>query len=281
MNTRLIAVLVMTLCTFVSSVSLAGPSYANKESQRIIEKMVEAHGGLQKWQSAPAISFDNIMHNNYHQKNEFAWWVAHETIDQKSRKVIQHWPFQKAAIGYDGEQVWTQNWRKANAPTFMVHFFYYFVNLPWITQDDNAILSAVKTFKWPGQETELYEVKLTFSEPPGVGKASNDYFVLYINPESHLITGYQYAVGYRPQLDVMNVPKDRDLFGPMWRLITQYENVDGLVFPSAFRTMPEPDERIVGNHIIMNISIDKPFDESKAEQPEDAVTYTGPLTTKY
>lgn len=257
-----------------------GPIYSSEETKRVVEAMINAHGGLEKWQQFEAISFDNVMHNNYHQKSEFAWWVAHETIDKKSRKVYQEWPYDGASIGYDGNVVWANNWRRANLPPFMVHFFYYFVNLPWLTQDNNVELSDVSTFQWPGQEKHFYEIRMTFKHAPGVGKSDNDYFVLYIDPDSYLLRGYQYAVGYKPQLAVMNMPPEREVFGPMWRLITSYSNVEGLVFPSAFRTMPEPDERIVGNHVIMNITLDNSFDESKAQAPKDAQIYSGSSFSK-
>jgi hypothetical protein len=45
--------------------------------------------------------------------------------------------------------------------------------------------------------------------------------------------------------------------------------VGGLVFPSAFRTMPEANQRIVGNHVIMNIDITTPFDKKKLIKPGD------------
>ena len=49
--------------------SWAGPDYANEKTKEVIQAMVQAHGGIEKWRSLPAISFDNIMHNNYHGKN--------------------------------------------------------------------------------------------------------------------------------------------------------------------------------------------------------------------
>ena len=36
---------------------------------------------------------------------------------------------------------------------------------------------------------------------------------------------------------------------------------------------PGPDEKIVGNHLIMNIDISQPFEYERAAVPEDAVIY--------
>ncbi len=260
-------------------VSMASPHYASDESKRVVEAMVEAHGGLERWRAAPSIRFDNVMHNNYHGKNEFAWWIAHEVIDQKTRKVWQEWPMDDARIGYDGEKVWSTNWNRGNPSPSMVHFFYYFVNLPWLTQDNGVILSEPSRFDWPEMDDELYEVRMTFEQAPGIGKSRNGYFVLYIHPESYRLVGYQYANGYKPLVDLMNMPEGQEVFGPLWRAITKYEEVDGLLFPAAFRTMPEADERIVGNHVILNIDIATPFEHAKSEQPEQATVFAGPLMT--
>lgn len=272
--------LILIAAMLLASVSNAAPEYASEESRRVIEAMVEAHGGLERWRAVPSIRFYDVMHDNYHTKESFAWWIAYEVIDQKTRQVWQHWPMDDANIGYDGEQVWSENWKRGNPPPHMVHFFYYFLNLPWITQDDGVHLSNVEEFEWPGLDKTLYEVKMTFDVAPGPGKSGKDYFVLYIDQDTYRLVGYQYAAGYRPLLDVMGQPPEREVFGPLWRLITRYEEVGGLVFPSAFRTMPEADERIVGNHVILDIDVSTPFEYEKAQAPEGAAIFDGPLTTK-
>jgi hypothetical protein len=78
----------------------------------------------------------------------------------------------------------------------------------------------------------------------------------------------------------MNMPEGKEVFGPLWRLITRYEKVDSILFPSAFRTMPGPDERIVGNHLIMNIDISRPFEYDRATKPDGADIFGGPLRSE-
>jgi hypothetical protein len=43
--------------------------------------------------------------------------------------------------------------------------------------------------------------------------------------------------------------------------------------------MPEPNGRILGDHIIMNIDVSTPFEAEKAAKPEGAVVFPGPLRT--
>ena len=89
---------------------------------------------------------------------------------------------------------------------------------------------------------------------------------------------YQYGTGFGPFIELTGKPKG-SVFGPMWRLITHYEEVDGLLFPSAFHTMHEAGGKILGDHIIMNIDVSKPFESEKAQQPKGAIVFAGPLTT--
>ena len=51
-----------------SAIASAGPDYASNETKRVIEAMVDAHGGIERWRAAPSIRFDDIMHNPYHEK---------------------------------------------------------------------------------------------------------------------------------------------------------------------------------------------------------------------
>jgi len=136
------------LALLMAPCALAQPDYASEETKRVVEAMVDAHGGIDRWRAAPSIRFDDIMYMPFHERENFAWWAAHEVIDQKTRQVWQNWPMDDAMIGYDGEKVWSTNWNKGNPPSSMVHFFYYFVNLPWLTQDDGVILSEVTRFDW-------------------------------------------------------------------------------------------------------------------------------------
>jgi hypothetical protein len=266
-------------CLVVESTACAGPKYASDESRRVIEAMVDAHGGIERWRAAPSIRFDDLMHMEGHDNGQFGWWVAHEVIDQKTRQVWQDWPMEDSQIGYDGEKVWSVNWQQGNPPAMMVHFFYDFVNLPWLTQDDGVNLSEVEKATWAGVEGELYKVTMSYDRAPAVGKAAIDTYVLYIDPESYRLVAYQYGSGFGPWIDLIGMPKG-STFGPMWRLITHYEEVGGLLFPSAFHTMPEAGGRILGDHVIMNIDISSPFEKERAKMPQGADIYRGPLMTE-
>lgn len=278
---NLAGIIAIAFSLFVESTACAGtgPQYANDETRRVIEAMVDAHGGIERWRAAPAIRFDDLMHMEGHEKEQFGWWVAHEVIDQKTRQVWQDWPMENSRLGFDGEKVWSENWQQGNPTPMMVHFFYYFVNLPWLTQDNGVILSAVETDTWTGVDGELYKVTMSYDTAPAVGKSARDTYVLYIDPETYRLVSYQYGTGFGPWIEMIGMPEG-STFGPMWRLITHYEEVEGLLFPSAFHTMPEAGGKILGDHVILNIDISTPFESEKAQAPKGADIFAGPLMTR-
>ena len=254
------------------------PDYANEESKKLVEKMIEAHGGWEKWAEAPSLSFDNIFFNTGAQQGQNPWWVSSEIIEQSSEsRVYQEWPIINSALAYDGKKTWAkENFRIGNQPKFMVHFFYYFIGLPWLTQDNNVKLGPVEKkmygnsyFNQP--EREVFTILMEFKEAPTVGKTKNDFFRLYIDPLNYTIVAYEYAIGYGAMLDLLGVPSGRKFMGPVFRHIDANTNVDGLMFPTQMHTTNMDQSRVYGQHILMNYSITKEFDESLLDMPEDGV----------
>ncbi len=264
-----IAIAALSILT-VSSSAGSGPHYASPETQEIIDAMVAAHGGLDAWNSASVISFDNTMFNPFAGDGDNPWWYTHETIEQGSRKAVQDWPLNNATLVYDGEATWTTGWNMSNPPKFMVHFFYYFVGLPWLTQDSNTQLGAPEPGRLPGVDQDLVTITMTFSEAPSVGKTALDSFKLYIDPDSHLLRGYEYSIGYGAMLDLFGVPEGQ-VFGPMLRVHDDFAEVDGLTVPIRFHTMAADGSATYGYHILTNYSFSDSFDQDRLHRPADAI----------
>jgi hypothetical protein len=250
----------------------ADPEYANDESRMWVERMIEAHGGMERWEAIGALRFDNIMYNNVASEGAYPWWVYNEVVEHHgARRARLDWVLEGAVTAYDGEQAWSTNYRRLNQPIFMAHFFHYFVNLPWLTQEDGVVLSEPSVITWPGTDREMIRIQMDYEQAPTVGKTELDYYVLLIDPESHLLVGYQYAIAYGAMLDVMNVPDHLDVFGPMWRMNLSFTEVDGLIFPSAAVTKPYGEGRTAGTHLMLNYVIEPEFDPAWSRMPEGAV----------
>jgi len=265
-------IVLFAVTTFSSSVSAADsdPEYATAESRRVIERMIEAHGGYATWKNAPAISYDNTFYNPFAQAGENPWWYSRESIDQKTRHVVQDWEVDKSLLVFDGDETWTTNWQGGNPPRFMVHFFYYFVNLPWLTQDSNVILGAVERESLPGFNESFYTITMSFTEDPAEGKVKADTYKLFIHPDTYLLQGYEYSIGYGKMLDLFGLP-DGEIFGPMLRVHDSFSESGGLVFPARMHTMAPDGSQTWGHHIITQVDISTPFDHSMMSKPVGAV----------
>lgn len=267
-STKILSAIIITVLSL--QLNIAGPQYANSKTKEIIEKMIEAHGGKAKWENAPSVSFTNIFFNPFAKKGQNPWWISDEIFDQKTRKAYHYWPIIDAKLAYDGKNVWTLNWR-GNPPKMQSHFFYYFLNLPWLTQDDNVVLGEPGTGKLPGFDKEYITVKMTFSKVPIVGKTTKDSFELFIDPDSHILQGYVYYVGFGAILDQMKMPPEMEIFGPVVRVFQDYREFDGLLMPTRFYSTNPKGDPIYGHHAVTDYSFTKQFDKNLVKMPADAV----------
>lgn len=265
-------ILSLVLCFTAVASTAKDPSYASETSKEIVKKMMDAHGGYANWKKKKTFSYDNIMFSESLPGTPF--WVSKATIDKKTRKVYMDWPIHKSSMTYDGETAWSVDWKIGNPPKFEALFFYYFLNLPWLTQDDNVNLSDAEKIKHDAWDNEVYVIDMTFKEKPAVGKTAKDTYKLYIDSESYMLVGYEYTISYGYMLDLFGFPEDKDLFGPMFRINYAYTEVDGLLYPNLMRTSSQDQSQIFGYHSVINYSFDVPFDEGRLQKPGNAVVDT-------
>ncbi len=247
-----------------------GPEYLSPDTRPIVVRMVEAHGGLARWRQAPTIRYDNVFFNPA-EADAMPWWVARETIDQRTRRAYHDWTLDGAQLAYDGQRVWTVGWRQGNHPAFMALFFYYFLNLPWITQDANVVLGPPGRARLPNLDQEFDTVRVTFRPPHLAGRTGQDRFLLYIDPATHMLRAYEYVIGYGAMLDLMRVPPEALASGPVLRWIDDYTSVEGLQFPARMHTTNVAGTRTYGYHALINYSLSDPFDETRMRMPQGAV----------
>ena len=99
----------------------------------------------------------------------------------------------------------------------------------------------------------------------GVGDTPEDYYVLFINPDTYMLHACEYVVTY-PGL----VPEGEKSTPPHILVYEGYETVDGLEVPTSF-TVYETDQSVYASCKITNWSFTKPFDPASVEMPEGAV----------
>lgn len=250
-----------------------GPTYASNASRAVVQRMVRAHGGLERWRAAKTLRYDNVFFNPLATEGS-PWWVVRETFHMPTRRTYHRWPLDGAELAFDGEKVWTRGWQQANYPNFMALFFFYFVNLPWLTQDTAARIGPTGPASLPGRTGTYDTLRVTWGPPYPPGRTGRDFFVLYVERETGRLGAYQYGIGYGAMLDLMRLPPDRTVFGPVLRLQDHFTTVDGLVFPARMHTGNLEGTRVYGHHALFNYSLTDPWDPSRLAAPPGAVTDT-------
>lgn len=237
------------------------PKYATKETEEIIQKMITAHGGYEKWKNLKTLTFTSTMHSK--SLGFLRFWIKTQTVDMKTRRSYQDWPLIGSKMSFNGKEAWSSNWRVGNPPNHQHSVFFYYVNLPWLTQDKNVQLGKVEKLKHHAFKNEVYKIKMSFTEAPTLGKSKSDTYTLYIDSKSYLLNGYEYTVGYGPLLDILNVPKDKSFFGPVLRINNYTGDVKGLKFPMLMTTNSLDLKQQYGDHAIYDFKIDSQFDENR------------------
>ncbi|WP_020528311.1 DUF6503 family protein [Flexithrix dorotheae] len=179
---------------WVTTRVLAAQERLNKSPEgKLVWESIEAHGGLEKWYNNGPVFF----RFNY-RPLDTAKTVrdTYQTIDTWSARSRHYLPDNpEVSFGWDGEKAWqvsVENDLKIN-PRFWSLTPYYFVSMPFVFSDEGVKLSLFEEGK--EFENKIYDlVKVTYQE--NVGDAPEDYYIIYINRETHLIDVIRYIVSY-------------------------------------------------------------------------------------
>ncbi len=152
---------------------------------------IEAHGGLKLWFSNGPISF----HFDYQPLDGGARRDSYQVVDQWSvRSVHEVAANRQLKYGWDGKNAWSFP-DTANVgvnPRFWSNTPFYFVGLPFVLADEGVILEELEPYEYKGVMYDL--VKATYED--GTGDAPDDFYVIYLHPETGLMGGLRYIVSY-------------------------------------------------------------------------------------
>jgi hypothetical protein len=237
--------------------TVAAAAQESDEARRIAEKMTEAHGGLERWAKAPSVAFSD----SWTQPGAREAMVSNVIVEQGPRRAHLAYPKLPARIAWDGERCWSLDWQ-GGPPRFFALLNYYFLNLPWVVHDPGVILHEPERKQLWDDPTSYIAIRMTFA--PGVGDTPDDYYVLYIHPDTHQLHGCTYVVTY-PGL----VPRGEAHTPEHVLLFEEWTTVSGLVVPTRF-TIYQLDETIYAQCRIFNWSLTRPFDATLLEMPVGA-----------
>jgi len=239
-----------------------GPEAASGDPAALdlVQRMVEAHGGMEVWASAPTVSF----RETWYQDDPAEGNSSRVVVEQGNRRAYLVSDNGASAV-WNGEKAWGVEWVAPMPPRFVVALTYYFLNLPWLVLDPGVVLGPPAQAWLPGNPNEYVSVRVTYEE--GVGDTPDDYYELYIDPKTYRLEGCEYIVTYAALL-----PPGVEHTPPHLLLYEEFETVDGLVVPTRF-TIYEGDE-VYARCAIGDWSFSEPFDESLMVMPAGAVPDT-------
>ena len=266
MTTRLLVFLSLALITTLAYSTPAPEGTPPTTGQEVVERMIEAHGGLAKWRSAPTVSFEAALLP----PGADSPLVHRVTVEQGARRAYLDFPEVGAQISWDGEKAWSENWKGPFPPRFFALLSYYFMNLPWLAADPGVSLSEPGTARLWDDPTEYITVKMTFE--PGVGDTPEDYYLLHIDPTSNRLRAAELTVTYAAVL-----PPDVDVMTEVI-VYEEFATVDGLTVPTKCSIYGKDHAPLASFPEVRDWSFSRPFDESRMVMPSDAVLDTSSPT---
>ncbi len=245
-----------------------GPSYASPQTQEIITKMIDAHGGMQPWLAAPSISFDCHLKLHVGNDNWLEYWEQ-VTVERQSRRAYAKLPNPDGSAGqiaFDGQEAWSAGDLRglARAPArFSAWRNFYLFNLPWLTQDPGVILGKPTHGQIPHDDKSYIKIEMTFEAE--VGDTPGDVYALYIDPQSYRLKGYEYVMTYASMMQ--NGANSSPASVLIW---DGDQSVSGMIVPTRYNVYWSESHDLVVTGEVSNWAFDKAFDESRLIAPEGA-----------
>lgn len=242
--------------------------FSSKEIKSTIHKMTKAHGGLDKWSEARSISFKAHLEFLFGNMPEYFEAV---TVHPESRKAyvdfLEANGEKRASIAFDGQTAWSKGPRKGieNAPPrFTAWRNFYLFNLPWLVHDPGVKLSEADMENNPEDLKQHLKVKMTFGE--NVGDTPKDYYVLYINPKTHLLDAATYNMTYASML-----PPDAESLPASLLRFKSYQSTAGLKMVNEYEVYFKDNGQHIINGKVKDWSLSNAFDLARLEMPEGAI----------
>lgn len=202
---------------------------------KLVLASINAHGGLEKWYTQSPLYYhfdyrpvgDGTVRDSYILNDYVKARAVHESADQKG-----------ISYGFDGEQAW--QFPADSTPTVSPRFWsltpYYFVGLPFVLADEGIFFEQLTDEVL--DEINYHRVKITYA--PGTGDADDDYYILYLNPETKEVDALNYIVSYPGFF-----AEGKHLPEKLMR-ITGKAQVAGITLPTGYHTYwsAEPTEVI-------------------------------------
>lgn len=229
---------------------------AQGQGGALLLEAINAQGGLERWYTNGPLAF-----RFHYAPVSGAARDTRQLVDTWSARAIHEVTDAPAhRFGWDGQVAWASDEVAAKMkPRFWALTPYYFVAIPFVLSDPGVKLVHEGRGELEGRPCEL--VRATFEA--GTGDAPDDFYVVYIDAATRRVSAVRYIVSYKGFFpDGGHSPE---------KLMTYDapQIVDGITFPSSFRTFEWADGAqgaLVTNTTMSEVSF-KPETQAEAFAP--------------
>lgn len=278
---RLSVLLLLAIVQPAAGQNVSG-QYDSADTQRVIERMVEVHGGYDAFIQASSVEFTVAMylaalpagggdgrtwHNN--------WRYYTVTIEPTTSRgtVVLPQEGKSPVVGNDGSLLWAGSYLEGfpyrDEPFLLQYLHYGTVMMPFLTQHAQARFRYDGRETLPGYAAEYHRITMSYADGPVENPAE---FTLWIDPETYVLRASAGSGMFPvfPGLRMTEYP--RDGYPGMIRMLEAYHEADGLLFPRSYTTvrLTETGEwEVLGSHLLLAPSVGRLFDAAKTRQPTD------------
>ncbi|MDN5211747.1 DUF6503 family protein [Fulvivirgaceae bacterium BMA12] len=230
-------------------------SPAEIQGKEMLEKCLQAHGGLESWNAFEGLDYTLINNGN----------PVYQLTHLKDRRA--YIKSEDYEVGFDGKVAWaTPDMSKlpGKSAAFYYNLDFYFIGIPFVLKDPGV--SVTYEGKSTIDSLEYESIKVTFGS--GVGLTPKDVYYLYIDPESNLLKILVYSISYFDKSETQTLGSAK--------VYSDYKPTQGLLMPGKMENFVWEDGKLGAskNHlrVFEKIRFLKEIpDEKKFAAPEGAV----------
>ncbi len=228
-----------------------------------LDRSVEAHGGLAKWESFASVEFDQTWTSKKGVKKD------HQLFDLRSRDGLI--TSDAYTLGATNGEVWIKPGLDAlggTPPRFYMWTPFYFFGMPFVFADPGVVQESLGKKSFQGQDYDA--TKVTFKQ--GTGDSSDDYYVTYADPQSGQLKLVSYVVTFA----ALRKDKPMDQLQPHALVFEEWQDAGGLRVPKRGSFYNWKNENVEGEPLgvieFSNVRFsDTAPDHAKFQKPADAV----------
>ncbi|MBU2996993.1 hypothetical protein KO500_11140 [Cellulophaga baltica] len=233
------------------------------EAGKVLWNGMEAQGGLKKWFNNGYLSFrfnyqpldkDKIARDSYQTVDTWNNKARHNSIEDTT-----------AIFGWDGKEAWI----KADSTAFKYDTKFwaltpiYLFAHPFVLDGEGVNLELLDDKEYKGVMQDV--IKVTFAS--GTGDAPDDYYVIYFDKSTHVMSAIRYIVSYPGYFPNGGHAPEKIMEIAAW------ETVDGIDFPTVLKTHWSKDGNL-GEYItkieVSQLSFSPNVPENYFSKPEGA-----------